>query len=422
METTEVKIKKAILVGIYSRSNEKKRCEKSLEELESLAFTNGIQVVGKAMQELDKPNSKFFVGKGKAEEIAQMVSSLEANLVIFDDEITSLQVNVLEQLFGVEVIDRTNVILEIFAKHATTKEGILQVEIASMRYKLTHPKTKGVEMSRLGAGIGTRGPGETKLEVTKRVIRDRIHKLKKELKSIDKTKELLRKSKNRQKYKIVCIVGYTNAGKSTLLNTLTNENILAKDMLFATLDSTARLLTLPEGTKVVLIDTIGFINKLPHDLVSAFKSTLDDVRYSDYLVHVVDVSDSDCQFKSEVVYKTLDDILPESKEVITLKNKCDSEIIYKLADERSIASFDISAKDGNNLDEFLKLLESKIRDSKVKFVMNIPYEKGELIAKIREYGEIVAEQYLNDNTEVTCFLERKYIGILGLSPYIKDYE
>ncbi len=419
MESTQTKKDRAVLFGIYSRGKEKERCQKSLEELASLADTNGIEVVGMMMQELEKPNSKFFLGKGKAEELAEMVRELSADMVICDDEITSLQENVLEELLGVEVVDRTNVILEIFAKHATTKEGMIQVEIASMKYKLTHPKTKGVEMSRLGAGIGTRGPGETKLEVSKRVIRDRIHKLSKELKEIDKTKELLRKSKNRQQYKIVSIVGYTNAGKSTLLNTLTNENILAKDMLFATLDSTARVLTLPEGTKLVLIDTIGFINKLPHDLVSAFKSTLDDVRFSDYLIHVVDISDPDCQFKSEVVYKTLDEILDDKKEIITLMNKCDKGETFTLADDRAEKSFEISARDGLGLDDFLVYLEEKIRASKVKYEIFIPYDKGELIAKIRQYGEIISEDYLNDSTKVTCYLEEKYFNSLGLYQYLR---
>ncbi len=420
MENTENKVKKAVLVGIYNRSSERARCEKSLEELASLAFTNGIEAVGRLMQEIDKPNSKTFVGKGKAEELACMVADLGADMLIFDDEITSLQESVLEEEMNVEIMDRTSIILEIFAKHATTKEGLLQVEIASMKYKLSHPKVKGVEMSRLGAGIGTRGPGETKLEVDKRVIRERIHKLNKELKEVDKSRELLRKSKKRQKYKVIGIVGYTNAGKSTLLNTLTDEDILAKDMLFATLDSTARSLKLPEGTEVVLIDTIGFINKLPHDLVSAFKSTLDDLRYSDYLIHVVDVSDEDCQFKSEVVYKTLDEILDEPKEIITLKNKCDADEVFHLSDSRAIETFDISAKNGDNLDGFLKFLEAKIRETKTEYTLEIPYDKGDLVAKIRQYGEVVSEEFLAEHTLLVCYLEEKYIASLGLDSYVQE--
>ncbi len=417
MINEEIVKKTAILVGIYKQGNEKK-CERSLVELALLAQTLDIEPVTRVMQLREKPDNKYFTGKGKLQEIVELVSSNNLDYIVFDDELSPLQTKKISELTDAIVIDRTSLILEIFSKRATTKEGIIQVEIATLRYKLSHQTNQGKELSRLGAGIGTRGPGETKREVTRRTIRDKISSLKRELKAIDSQKELLRTSKKRQNYFVVALVGYTNAGKSTLLNKLTNENVLAKDMLFATLDSTARVLELPEGSKMMLIDTIGFINKLPHDLISAFKSTLDDIKYADMLLHVVDISDEDASLKSQVVYDTLDNILDEKKEIICINNKCDSDVVYKVADDRSIKTFDVSARTGSGLDDLCIFLEEKLRQRKMFVSFLIPYEKGELVSKIRNVGEITKEEFTEKGTAIDCYLEEKYINVFSLERYI----
>jgi GTP-binding protein HflX len=385
----------------------------SLDELEELAATAGAVTVGRLIQNRESVHNGTYIGKGKIEELRIMVEELDADAIITDDELSPAQMRNLEDILGIKICDRTMIILDIFAKHAVTREGKIQVELAQLRYSLQRLTGKGIAMSRLGGGIGTRGPGEKKLEQDRRLIRDRISRLKAELTEIVKNRELLRKQRERNQIPVVAIVGYTNAGKSTLLNKLTDSDILAADMLFATLDATTRNLKLPSGQEVLFTDTVGFINKLPHHLVEAFRSTLEEATYADVILHVVDASNPDAFTQMAVVYETLGRLGADGKPIVTAFNKQDKTIYDDInggiKDLKADVTVKISAKTGEGLDELKGIIEKILNDRKVYMERIIPYSDGGYLNSIRRFGTIVSEEYAEDGVHVTAYVPTRLI-------------
>ena len=324
MIETEKKTEKVILVAVSEKDESKTLA--SLDELEALADTAGALVLEKFLQPREHPHPGTYLGSGKLEELKERIRDLEADGIICDDELTPAQMRNMSDILNTKVMDRTLLILDIFAQRAATKEGSIQVELAQLRYRATRLTGKGQSLSRLGGGIGTRGPGESKLESDRRAIHRRISVLKAELEDVEAHRMTQRAQRVRNAVPVVAVVGYTNAGKSTLLNALTGSDILAEDKLFATLDPTTRKLTLPGAEEVLLTDTVGFINKLPHDLIDAFKSTLEEAKYADILLHVVDASDPEMRAHMETVYATLRDLKAEDKPILTAFNKCDRDL------------------------------------------------------------------------------------------------
>lgn len=315
-------MEKAILVSIKFK-NEKTPLNESLEELKQLARTSGAQVMGNLSQNREKPDIKYFIGAGKLEELKDLCSTTEADLVIFDHEINPGQIRNLEDALGIKVIDRTELILDIFAQHARTREGVLQVNLAQAEFQMTRLVGHGISLSRLGGGIGTRGPGETKLEVDRRRIRAKISQLKKELEAVKKSRHLLREKRKASNILTGAIVGYTNSGKSTLLNSLARANVLTEDKLFATLDPVTKRVYLPDGRTILVTDTVGFIQNLPHQLIDAFRATLEEVIEADFLIHVVDSSSLYMEDQIEAVYQVLEEIGAITKNILTVFNKID---------------------------------------------------------------------------------------------------
>ncbi|MBR2139513.1 MAG: GTPase HflX, partial [Phascolarctobacterium sp.] len=371
--------------------------EDSVEELKQLADTAGAQVVAKFMQKRPKPDPAFFIGKGKVQELALFVQQENIDLCIFDDELSPAQQRNIEQAMGIRVLDRTALILDIFAQRARTNEGKLQVELAQLQYNLPRIMGKGLSLSRLGGGIGTRGPGETKLEVDRRRIRDRIAYIKECIGKVKSVRTLHRAGRNKASVPTVSLVGYTNAGKSTLLNTLTNSDIYAKDQLFATLDPTTRQLDLPNKQQAILTDTVGFIQRLPHQLVAAFQSTLEEVVEADVLLHVIDVSHELYKEQSNAVYHVLDQIGAKDKTIITVYNKidklpADSALPARLAQEEN--SICISAKANINLDKLLKLISENLKLKAVEEYFLIPYSDSAAAARLHNVGTVLEQEYL----------------------------
>ncbi|MBQ1689537.1 MAG: GTPase HflX [Lachnospiraceae bacterium] len=379
--------------------------EACLEELEELAKTAGAIVVGKMIQKREKIHPGTYIGKGKIEELRILVDSLEASSVVCDDELSPAQLKNLEELLQIKVIDRTIMILDIFAKHATTREGNIQVELAQLKYRATRLVGLRSSLSRLGGGIGTRGPGEKKLEMDRRLIRERISILKKELDGIQKAREVARKQRSKNPIPVVSIVGYTNAGKSTLLNTLTNANVLEEDKLFATLDPTTRKLKLESGQQLLLTDTVGFIRKLPHHLIEAFRSTLEEAKYADLILHVVDSTSQNADAHMHTVYETLDMLGAGDKPVITLFNKVDKleePIIIK--DMKADVTLRISAKKQMGLTETLQQIEEMLKKQKVYLEQVFSYADAGKIQAIRKYGQLLEETYREDGIFVRGYL------------------
>lgn len=412
---------RAILIGMeYSGVASIWSAEDSLEELKQLADTAGAQVVAKFLQKRPKPDPAFFIGKGKVQELALYVQQENVDLCIFDDELSPAQQRNIEQAMGVRVLDRTALILDIFAQRARTNEGKLQVELAQLQYTLPRIMGKGLSLSRLGGGIGTRGPGETKLEVDRRRIRDRIAYIKECIGKVKSVRTLHRAGRAKAGVPTVSLVGYTNAGKSTLLNTLTHSDIYAQDQLFATLDPTTRQLELPHKQQAILTDTVGFIQRLPHQLVAAFQSTLEEVVEADVLLHVIDVSHELYKEQSSAVYQVLDELGAKDKTIITVYNKIDklppdSALPARLGKEEN--SVCISAKSGVNLDVLLELIAENLKMKAVEASFLIPYSDSAAVARLHEAGTVLEQEYLAEGALLKVRLEAEQVS--GFEQYLQ---
>ena len=381
--------------------------EASLDELGELADTAGAVVLGRVIQNREAAHPGTYIGKGKIEEVRLLAEELGADGVICDDELSPAQLRGLEKELELKVMDRTLVILDIFAKHATTREGKLQVEMAQLGYRLARLSGLGKSLSRLGGGIGTRGPGEKKLETDRRLIKSRLARLNRELKQMQLHRDTARKQRLERAVPVAAVVGYTNAGKSTLMNALTGAGILAQDKLFATLDPTTRRMKLPGGQELLLTDTVGFIRKLPHHLVEAFKSTLEEARYADFILHVVDSSSPQMDAQMETVYETLQALDITGKPVITLFNKRDlTEGTELPKDLKASRTLGISAATGEGLLKLQELLEDYLRESRVLVEKVYPYAQAGDIARIRRYAQILEEEYREDGIYVRYYASR----------------
>ena len=382
---------RVILIGVQTGEDEDVAA--SLDELEELARTAGAVTVGKVIQNREAVHPGTYIGKGKIEEVAALMRAVDANGVICDDELSPAQMNNLERELDCKVMDRTLLILDIFADRAVTSEGKIQVELAQLRYRAARLVGLRESLSRLGGGIGTRGPGEKKLETDRRLIRNRISALKAELAQVEKHRDLIRGKRARGSLKTAAIVGYTNAGKPTLLNKLTGAGILAEDKLFATLDPTTRVLELKEGQQILLTDTVGFIRKLPHHLVEAFKSTLEEAKYADYIIHVVDASNPQAEVQMHIVYETLRELGATGKKTITLLNKQDRVPELQIRDLRADYVIKCSARTGEGLDELKDILGKILAEGQVYLEELYDYREAGKIQIIREYGTLLSEEY-----------------------------
>ena len=388
-------VERVILVGVSTSDHDD--TEKSLDELEELAHTAGAVTVGRVIQNLDQVHPGTYVGKGKLDEIKELIWETEATGIICDDELSPIQLGNMEDALDTKVMDRTLIILDIFAGRASTNEGKIQVELAQLKYRQSRLTGLGKSLSRLGGGIGTRGPGEKKLEMDRRLIRDRIAQLNRELKDVKRHREITREQRSRNKVPVVAIVGYTNAGKSTLLNTLTGAGVLEEDKLFATLDPTTRNLKLPSKQEVLLTDTVGFIRKLPHHLIEAFRSTLEEAKYADIILHVVDASNPQVDEQMYIVYETLTNLEVRDKPIITAFNKQDKiqgESI--LRDFRADHIVRISAKHAEGLDKLQETIEEVLRGQKIYVEKIYSYAEAGKIQLIRKYGELLEEEYRSE--------------------------
>ena len=397
------KEERVILVGVsISDADDTKD---SLEELEELAKTAGAKTVGVVIQNREYMHPGTYVGKGKIDEIKELIWELDATGIICDDELSPAQMKNLQDELDVKVMDRTLLILDIFAARATTSEGKIQVELAQLKYRQSRLAGFGIALSRLGGGIGTRGPGEKKLEMYRRLIKGRITQLNRELKEVRRHRELTREHRAKTKIPVVAIVGYTNAGKSTLLNKLTGANVLEADKLFATLDPTTRNLRLPSGQEILLTDTVGFIRKLPHHLIEAFKSTLEEAKYADMILHVVDASNPQMDEQMHIVYETLKGLDVTDKPVITAFNKQDrlTQSVV-LRDFKADHIVNISAKTGEGLEKMQEILENVLREKKMAVECVYPYAEAGKIQMIRKYGELLEEEYRDDGIYVKAFV------------------
>ena len=396
---------RVILVGVQTAADED--VEASLDELEELARTAGAVTVGKVIQNREAVHPGTYIGKGKIEEVAALMHAADANGVICDDELSPAQLNNLERELDCKVMDRTLLILDIFAARAVSSEGKIQVELAQLRYRAARLVGLRESLSRLGGGIGTRGPGEKKLETDRRLIRTRISALKAELVQVEKHRNLIRSKRARGSLKTAAIVGYTNAGKSTLLNKLTGAGILAEDKLFATLDPTTRMLELKDGQQILLTDTVGFIRKLPHHLVEAFKSTLEEARYCDIVLNVVDCSDPQMDMHMHVVKETLRELGITDKTVVTVFNKTDKLEESGLPIPRDFSAdyqVRISAKCGDGLHELEEILGNIIRSRRVYLEKVYPYTQAGKLQSIRKYGQLLSEEYTEEGIKVTAYV------------------
>lgn len=408
---TDEEIERVILVGVQLDDDDD--AESSLEELKELADTAGAVTVGKVIQPRDSFHPATYVGKGKLEELRVLIDQLDATGIICDDELTPAQLKNLEDELATKVMDRTMVILDIFAAHATTSEGKIQVEMAQLKYRMTRLAGLGTTLSRLGGGIGTRGPGEKKIETDRRIIRDRITRLSRQLKEVSSHREITRQQRSEDSVMTAAIVGYTNAGKSTLLNRLTDSDVLSQDKLFATLDPTTRMLKLTNKEKILLTDTVGFIRKLPHNLIEAFKSTLEEARYSDIIIHVVDCSNPDMDRQIKTVYDTLQQLEVKDKIVVTLFNKCDKlQDIPVLKDLNARYTINISAKTGEGLEKLDEVLQEIIRESRIYIERCFGYNEAGKIQLIREHGQLMKEEYTQDGIEIQAYVPQLVYGKL----------
>lgn len=406
------KTERVLLVGV--QENDGDDTEESLQELAELAKTAGAEVVGTVIQKRERIHPGTYVGKGKIDEIRTLLNALDATGIICDDELSPVQMNHLQQELESKIMDRTLLILDIFASRAVTKEGKIQVELAQLRYRAVRLVGLGSSLSRLGGGIGTRGPGEKKLEMDRRLIKERISQLKKELEHVKKHRKLLREGRKKDRVMTAAIVGYTNAGKSTLLNTLTDAGVLSEDKLFATLDPTTRLLELDGGQRIYLTDTVGFIRKLPHHLIEAFKSTLEEAKYADVILHVVDASNSQVEEQMFIVYETLRELGVKDKTIVTLFNKQDrlagNEI---LRDFKADYVLKISARTGWGLDELKNTLEKILIGNQIYIERVLDYKDAGMLQLVRKYGQLIEEKYTENGIEIKARVPKDIYGRLG---------
>ena len=401
-ENKEVE-ERVILVGISTGQDED--TEGSLEELKELVKTAGAETIGTVIQNRESAHPATYLGKGKIDEVKWMVWETEATGIVCDDELSPAQLRNLEEALDTKVMDRTMVILDIFASRARTREGKIQVELAQLRFRAARLVGMRNSLSRLGGGIGTRGPGETKLEVDRRLIHQRIGQLKAELEDVKRHRQVQREQRTRNRVPVAAIVGYTNAGKSTLLNRLTNAGILAEDKLFATLDPTTRTLALPSGQELLLTDTVGFIRKLPHHLIEAFKSTLEEARYCDIILHVVDCSSPRMEMQMYVVYETLRQLEIQDKVMVTVFNKIDQlPENVTLRDFSADYQVKISAKTGEGIPELLELFETILRGRNVYLEKTFPYSEAGKIQLIRKSGQLLEEEYGPEGIQVKAYV------------------
>lgn len=404
----QVMSERAILIGMeWGRNDSLWTVDDSLEELKQLADTAGATVIKKFIQKRPKPDPAFFIGRGKVQELALYAQQENIDLCIFDDELSPAQQRNIESVMGIRILDRTALILDIFAQRARTNEGKLQVELAQLQYTLPRIMGKGLMLSRLGGGIGTRGPGETKLEVDRRRIRDRIAFIKDQIEKVKAVRSLHRSKRKKNNVFEVSLVGYTNAGKSTLLNTLTNSDIYAKDQLFATLDPTTRQLTLPNKQEIIITDTVGFIQRLPHQLIAAFRSTLEVVTEADSLVHVIDVSHELYKEQAAAVHEVLKEIGAETKPVITVYNKIDklpsdSKLADRLALEEDTVC--ISAAKKLNLEILQQMIETHLKSKAVEVTLCIPYAETAKAAKLHETANVLEQEYTENGAVMKVIL------------------
>lgn len=399
---------RVILVAV--RKSDRENTEQSLDELCELASTAGAVTVARVIQNLDNFNPATYIGKGKIDEIKELIIEYDATGIICDDELSPAQMNNLSDALEIKVMDRTLLILDIFAARANTNEGKIQVELAQLRYRSSRLSGLGNALSRLGGGIGTRGPGETKLEMDRRIIHERIGQLKHELEAVVTHRELTRSQRSRSNIPVVAIVGYTNAGKSTLLNTLTGAGILAENKLFATLDPTTRGLELESGQQILLTDTVGFISKLPHHLVEAFKSTLEEAVYADIILHVVDASNPAMDSQMYVVYDTLEKLGAGDKPIITAFNKIEIAGNKVLKDFKADKTVNISALHGDGLTELKDTIEEVLRESKIYIEKTYSYTEASKISLIRKYGQLISEEYVAEGIEVKAYVPTEIYG------------
>ena len=405
MEITENIINKPRVILVSADTGEFD-AERSMKELEELASTAGVEVVGTVTQKRPTYDTATCIGSGRLEELGDEARAMGIDLVIFDHELTANQTRNIENILDIRVIDRTTLILDIFAQRARTKEGRIQVELAQQKYRLAHLAGKGIELSRLGGGIGTRGPGESKLETDKRHIRRRIEALTNELKELERRREIHRSRRKKDNVIAGAIVGYTNVGKSTLMNALTDAGVLAEDKLFATLDTTARALELPDGRSVLLIDTVGLVRRLPHHLVEAFKSTLEEAANADIIINLIDISADDGYEQSQVTSELLKELGCEGIPVVNVLNKAD-----KLPEGTNIHCDDstvlISAKQRKGLDELLECISRNLPETARRGQFLIPYDKSSLLNTLRIDGKIFSEEYTADGTFIDALVDLK---------------
>jgi GTP-binding protein HflX len=411
----EVVRQNAFLVGLVRNSAESAEAEASLHELALLTDTAGSDPVGSALVNRSRPDPGLLIGSGKAAELAQETQALDVDVVVFDNELTPAQQRNLQKIFECDVVDRVALILDIFAQHATSREGMVQVELAQHRYRLPRLRGRGTELSRLGGGIGTRGPGETQLETDRRRIQDRVAKLQEELRDLDKGRRTRSKSRRRAHVPVITAVGYTNAGKSTLFNLLTEADVLVEDRLFATLDSTVRRLSLPGGRDAVMSDTVGFVRRLPHELVEAFRSTLEEVTESDLLLHVVDCADADPDRQIDAVRAVLGEIGASELPELMVLNKTDTADPVTVARLQTLhpAAVPVSALTGDGVERLLDEVAAALQAELTEIEVLIPYEDGAALALAHRVGEVVSQENAEGGTALKLRLRRDDVYLLA---------
>ena len=410
--TNETKQQRALLIGLDTGAYDG---EQSMAELAELAESAGAVIAGEILQRADKINTATYIGSGKLQEVKEFVQREDVDLLIFDDELTGVQIRNIEEAAGADVIDRTMLILDIFAQRARSNEGKLQVELAQQKYLLPRLVGVGKQLSRQQGGIGSRGPGESRLESDRRHIRRRIDALEENLRELEKQRSRTRERRVKNRYVTVAIVGYTNVGKSTLLNRLTDAGVLEKDQLFATLDPTARELRLPGGQKAMLVDTVGLLRRLPHQLIQAFHSTLEEAAGADLILNVCDSSDSQASEQLEVTRQLLKELGCGDTPIITVCNKIDRLDVQPGESEHTVC---ISAKTGEGLDRLLDCIARHLEEMVCRLDLLVPYMEGRLLDQIRQQGRVLDEKYVNDGIQVTALVDRRMAK--PLEPYLYD--